>query len=286
MKVEFFVPLTIEHYKNRNFEQKAPVPNFNHDYILEQIETQRQNDLSEDDSEFYDTADLNDYVVMHGDKHFTYRKVNEEYQLFVVETFWIDFPKYSEEVKCGDKTITLYNNNQENFKLFVDEMIKRVNGDMSDGWGEGFEQHPVILDYEGEKGYYYFKPGKVAFVHWPCLALDNDKITSYIKYNGSNNDVFEHGWLEMGIMCDNEFCNKVVSAAIEVHSNMKEVTDYSRQQKRLFKNEIVDVKFVLHYIDYLIDKYNTKEYLLDENEIEYLKEYKEYLIKQYTNQIH
>ena len=52
MKVEFFVPLTIEHYKNRDFEQKAPVPNFNHDYIIEQIESQRQNDLSEDDSEF------------------------------------------------------------------------------------------------------------------------------------------------------------------------------------------------------------------------------------------
>ena len=274
MKVEFFVPLTIEHYKNRNFEQKAPVPNFNHDYILEQIETQRQNDLCEDDSEFYNTADLNDYVVKHGDKHFTYRKVNEEYQLFVVETFWIDFPKYTEEVKCGDKTITLYHSNQENFKLFVDEMIKRVNGDMSDGWGEGFEQHPVILDYEGEKGYYYFKPGKVAFVHWPCLALDNDKITSYIKYNGSNNDVFEHGWLEMGIMCDNEFCSKVVSAAIEVHYNTKDVTDYTTQQKRVFKDEIVDVKFVLHYIDYLIDKYKTKEYLLDKDEIYYLKENK------------
>lgn len=283
MKIEFFVPLTIEHYKNRNFEQKAPVPNFNHDYILEQIETQRQNDLCEDDSEFYDTEDLNDYEVKHGDKHFTYRKVNEEYHLFVVETFWIDFPKYTEEVKFGDdKTITLYHNNQENFKLFVDEMIKRVNGDMSDGWGEGFEQRPVILDYEGEKGYYYFKPGKVAFVHWPCLALDNDKITSYIKYNGSNNDVFEHGWLEMGIMSDNEFCGKVVSAAIEVHYNMKEDTDYTRtrQQKRLFKNEIIDVKFVLHYIDYLIDKYNTKECLLNKDEIEYLKEYKEYLIKQ------
>ncbi|MBO7526448.1 MAG: hypothetical protein J6T74_00960 [Clostridia bacterium] len=53
MKVEFFVPLTIEHYKTRNFDQKAPVPNFNHDYIIEQIEAQRQNDLSEDDSEFY-----------------------------------------------------------------------------------------------------------------------------------------------------------------------------------------------------------------------------------------
>ena len=107
MKVEFFVPLTIEHYKTRDFDKKAPVPNFNHDYIIEQIETQRQNDLCEDDSEFYNTEDLNGYVVKHGDKHFTYRKVNEEYQLFVVETFWIDFPKYTEEVKCGDKTITL-----------------------------------------------------------------------------------------------------------------------------------------------------------------------------------
>lgn len=280
MKVEFFVPLTIEHYKSRNFEQKAPVPNFNHDYIIEQIETQRQNDLSEDDSEFYKTDDLMDYVVKHGDKHFTYRKVNEEYQLFVVETFWIDFPKYTEDVKFGDKSVTLYHDNQENFKLFVDEMIKKVNGDMSDGWGEGFEQHPVILDYEGEKGYYYFKPGKVAFVHWPGLALDNDKITSYIKYNGSNNEVFEHGWLEMGIMGDNEFCTKVVGAAIEVHYNMLEVTDYSMQQKRVFKDEIVDVKFVLHYIDYLIDKYNTKEYHFDKDEIDYLKEYKEYLIKQ------
>ena len=48
----------------------------------------------------------------------------------------------------------------------------------------------------------------------------------------------------------------------------------------VFKDEIVDVKFVLHYIDYLIDKYNAKEYLLDKDEIEYLKEYKEYLIKQ------
>jgi hypothetical protein len=61
---------------------------------------------------------------------------------------------------------------------------------------------------------------------------------------------------------------------------MLEVTDYSRQQKRVFKDEIVDVKFVLHYIDYLIDKYNTKEYHFDKDEIDYLKEYKEYLIKQ------
>lgn len=220
------------------------------------------------------------YKIKHGDKHFTYRKVNEEYQLFVVETFWIDFPKYTEEVKFGDKSVTLYHDNQENFKLFVDEMIKKVNGDMGDGWGEGFEQHPVILEYEGEKGYYYFNPGKVAFVHWPGLALDNDKITPYIKYNGSNNDVFDHGWFEMGIMGDNDFCTKVVGAAIEVHYNMLEVTDYSRQQKRVFKDEIVDVKFVLHYIDYLIDKYNTKDYHFNDYEIEYLKEYKEYLIKQ------
>ena len=81
-------------------------------------------------------------------------------------------------------------------------------------------------------------------------------------------------------MSDNEFCTKVVGAAIEVHYNMLEVTDYDRQQKRVFKDEIVDVKFVLHYIDYLIDKYNTKDYHFNDYEIEYLKEYKEYLIKQ------
>lgn len=258
MKVDFYVPCSVRGYRERT--RKWVSYHGTVSTLVDEIERQLQCDFSDDIAEYgmSDDAKTLGYTVYSGGVNMTVYKG----KLYIRVTVFFKFPQYDEKLPFNDgTTITAPRANIKDFKKFLDMCIHEINGQMSDGWGEGFEQRDFRLSYDKEVRF-YATPGSVEFAIWDGVAVDNrGKMMRPVIYN-SGSKLFDHGWVggpRMDLGLEFLICTirgrSVVYHAITKHQGVMTKRDYKKEKKitkDLMSRYEVDSIFIDRFIDWYI----------------------------------
>lgn len=138
MKIKFYSPVTITHWNG------CSVPEFNHDYLIEQLEIQCSDLLFR--AVCY--PEKYGHHSPYGTRYFSYR----DNRLYLVSEILVLHP--NKDISCtgqwGQK-LSIPTEDKSMFKEYLEYLYGSVNGDLSDGCGEEFEQRAVRLKHpEGE----------------------------------------------------------------------------------------------------------------------------------------
>lgn len=251
MRVDFYVPCTVAGYNDRF--NKYIEYNGTLSTLVDEIERQLSVDFCEDFAEFVvddDEVGKLGYKVYSGCINMTV--YNEK--LYIRVSAFITFPQYHESVPLHDgKTITLNYDETRDFKQFIDHCIAKIDGQMSDGWGEGFEQRKLKLTEDPNENFHPC-PGSVEFVRWDGFAVDNrGKMMYPITYN-KKSKLFNHGWIMSGWVGPNSLVGLLCQNA-NLYNSLMTVKWTKREYKKAMR-QITNVKYWHTYIDRVfIDKF-------------------------------
>ena len=190
MRIDFYAPCSVSRWVDndtKDYDGSISV-------ALQAIEKQLFLDFCEDGAEFFDDAiDKLGYKIYSACYHMTVY----DGKLYVRISVFMDFPKNHMELPLANgQVMKIDDDDKRNFKQFVDLCIDDLNGQMSDGWGECFEQHPFLIG----KNEYYATAGNIEFASWYGIAVDNNgKMMRPIVYNQKSR-LFDHGWIGGHIM--------------------------------------------------------------------------------------
>ena len=267
MKIDALIPIKLIFAED--FDTPVPDLYYSDTKLLEAIEIQRLNDFCENDAEYYDKFSYskdNDeftYTIETGTKHMTFRNG----KLYLCFTLFIKTPTWKEMLTVGEgQTMAIHHPCYPFFKEFMMDLADHIEGDMGDGWGEGFEQHAVRYANNS----FYVKPYGVEYFVWNGEALDDDGVMrGYVKFDPSKPDsnLFKHGFVNGDdCMALNTFCNNL--GMVRISRNILRMPnsdgpafDYERKSyAKFFKKYGITEYFVRKYIDYYLDMCDSCSY--------------------------
>lgn len=239
MKIKFYSPVTITHWNG------CSVPEFNHDYLIEQLEIQCSDLLFR--AVCY--PEKYGHRSPYGTRYFSYR----DNRLYLVSEILVLHP--NKDISCTGQwgqELNIPIEDKSMFKEYLEYLYGSVNGDLSDGWGEEFEQRVVSLKHpEGthSPANYHFSPQPVEYATWYGCALENGKITDCIKYYPISGIDLNHGF----VSDSNTFVNEVITSAITYH------VDKDDPESTIFSLDFLEVygvdrEFLVAYIAYMQER--------------------------------
>lgn len=279
MILEFYIPIEVKKYNKKKQDY------VNDDYdpmeMIESIETGLCRDLSWPVM----TSGLGFKYKLQGQgtRHITYRNKH----LYLCLQVEVEFPTF--DFVYDEENIWQKPDHTE-FEKLLKSMISEINGDMGDGWGEGWEQR--TFKYKGEE----WSPtsGSVEFVKWCGLGYSKkqDKIIDTIYYTDKKkNELYlKEGWVDNSGVSECTFHRAIFNAAQDYQflGLLKKYNDagyeadvsednkcYKRYQKKindLYVEYQVTKKFTNAFINYYLEKVKTGEYY-GGNDIKELKEF-------------
>ena len=272
MKVSLFVPLS----PSRADFTDEPVL-YSPDQLIDAIETQLSSDFCLNDAEDLSDAEVHGYKIPFGHMYITCRNCKN----YVCATFEVIPPVYTKKIPLDEhKVMEVDYDDFSEFDKFLDKLTSCVNGSMSDGWGEFFEQHKFTLN--GVECYPAI--GSVEFIHWDGIALDKEReMVNYIRmdpYDGYA--IFKHGWVGGDPMVLNSFCSDVLGAA--THYALYKKTgdeDFLKMVDDLDERYHVTKFFIKVFIDYFIELRKASGCGLESSEREKLRQYQASLPDEY-----
>lgn len=186
MKIDFYAPCSVSRWVGDNIEPFGGSVST----ALEAIEKQLYIDFCEDmgDDIADDSIEKLGYKIHSSCCNMTIR----DGKLYVRVSMIMSFPVIHKKIPLPNgQVMDMVDDETKDFKKFLDICIDNLNGQMSDGWGECFEQHPFqIFGTE-----YYASAGNVEFATWYGIAVDNSgKIMRPVIYNEKSR-MFDHGWV-------------------------------------------------------------------------------------------
>lgn len=267
MLLEFFIPIDVKKYnpKKETYEKSTYEPCS----MLEAIEEGLRSDLSwpvvDDD---YTTLDYK--LIGLGTRNLTFRGG----KLYICLKIEVELPTFKIEEHSFERP------DHSKFEKFLKHIIDEINGDMGDGWSEGWEQREFT--YNNEK----WSPtsGSVEFVKWGGLGLSkktNEIIKTVYYADSKKNDLsLKDGWVS-DVGCSREgdnFASSLRSAAEtnDFLSNLQGVLPNNHWEKRiqnLFIEYQVTKKFVKAYINFYMEMVNKGIFYSNRDEVKTIKKF-------------
>lgn len=271
MLIEFFIPIDVKKYnpKKETYEKATYEPCS----MLEAIEEGLRNDLSWPVvDENYSTLDYK--LIGSGTRNLTFRGG----KLYICLKIEVELPTFN--FKYSGEEHTFKRPDHSNFEKFLKHIIDEINGDMGDGWGEGWEQREFT--YNNEK----WSPtsGNVEFVKWCGLGLSkktNEIIKTVYYADSKKNDLnLNDGWVNDS-SCSREgdnFASSVRSAA-ETNLFLSKLQGFAppnhweKRIQSLFTKYQVTKNFVKAYINFFIDMVNKGIFYSNRDEVKTMKKF-------------
>lgn len=261
MILEFYIPIEVRKYDKK----KQDYVNADYD-PMEMIES-IENGLNRDLSWPVMSSGLGFKFKLQGQgtRHITYRNKS----LYLCLQVEVEFPTF--DFVYDEENIWQKPDHRE-FEKLLKSMIDEIDGDMGDGWGEGWEQR--TFKHKGEE----WSPtsGSVEYVKWCGLGYSKkqDKIIDTIYYTDKKkNELYlKEGWVDNSGVSECTFHRAVFNVAdhykfIEMlkkyDDSTKETDGYRRFQKKindLYIEYQVTKKFTNAFINYYLEKVKTGEY--------------------------
>lgn len=272
MRIDFYAPCSVSRWVGNDTEDyKGSIS-----VALQAIEKQLFIDFCEDGAEFFD-----DEIGKLGYKIYSacYHMTERDGKLYVRISVFMDFPKIHREIPLANgQTMKFDDDDIQNFKQFVDLCIDDLNGQISDGWGECFEQHPFFID----KTEYYAMAGDIEFVSWYGIAVDNNgKMMRPIVYNQKSR-MFDHGWIGGHIMELDMALNHISGCAVMYdriisHFDSFTMKEFENELKKctadVMKKYRVDRVFLYRFINWYIQLKKNSYIGLDDKTYRKLRNY-------------
>lgn len=264
MILEFYIPIEVHRYDKKK-EEYVNCTDYDPMEMIEAIENGLCRDLAW--PVMAQGLGFKYKLQGQGTRHITYRNKNL-YLCFQVE---VEFPTFD---FVYDENNTWQKPDHSEFEKLLKSMISEINGDLGDGWGEGWEQRH--FKYNGEE----WSPtsGSVEYVKWCGLGYSKkqDKIIDTIYYaNKKKNELdLKEGWVDNSGMIEGNFHRAIFNAAndykfMEMFKKydsagvLVETDCYSRYQKKindLYVEYQVTKKFANAFINFYLEKVKTGEY--------------------------
>lgn len=259
MRVDFYVPCSVTGSSsrlNQDIEYNGTLAT-----LVDEIERQLSVDFCEDFAEFMTSEEITKlgYNVYSSCIHMTVYKD----KLYVRISAYVKLPQYQNKVLLSKgQHMDIPYDDVRDFKKFVDLCIREINGQMSDGWGEGFEQRKITLS-DDPNDRFYPHPSDVEFVSWDGYAVDNRGNMMHPVIYNQKSKLFEHGWLMGGwdgldIFVSRIYANANIYNSLVIRPNAwrkREVKRIMRDITRFdSKDEFLDKVFIYKFISWYIKR--------------------------------